>query len=173
MKIIICMLLGFGVQAQVRRLKGRLQMTFTTPLCHASNLPFLPPGKVFWAFPNTHETYESHFSPWRHCRKCGCCAHSLWNYRTLLPWFWPKHMATWSVMVTFRIGFPELSSKIAQGLSEVCTHSLQNKYYQAWTATPVTRDSRATGVSRRTQLRLQHRWLFSSPTPSKWRKKPS
>lgn len=33
-----------------------------------------PLGKISWASPNTHETYESHSSPWRHCRKWLLCS---------------------------------------------------------------------------------------------------
>ena len=63
-----------------------------------------------------------------------------------VPYCFDSDQNIWLLEVSWllsELGFLNWVRKLAQGLSEVCTHSLQNKYYQAWTATPVARDSRA------------------------------
>ena len=84
------------------------------------SLSFPRPAKVCWAFPNTRETYESHFSPWRHCRRWFLC-----SFGVKLPYLEPYHLdseGSWDV-----VGFPELNLNIPSGsLNFSCSKKLRN-----------------------------------------------
>lgn len=109
LKIIICRLLGFGVSC--------FQFPFPLPLARFSGIS------------RTHTRLMR--AIFLHGDMVASVVVVLIRCEITVPYCLdsePKHMATWSVMVTFRVGFPELNSTIAQGLPEVCTHSLQNIY---------------------------------------------